>query len=381
MANTLSNLIPDTYAALDVVSRELSGFIPSVLRNSNADQVASNQTLRIPITPTANISDFTPAMSLPSAQDQTITNATLTITKNRRAKFSWTGEEQKSMNAGPGYMNIRQQQIAQAIRGLVNEIETDIATAALAGASRVVGTAGTNPFGTANDYTDAANLHKILADNGSPMSDKNLVISTLAGVNLRGKQATSQNATTDDILRQGVLLDVAGFKIRESYALGSVVTKGTGASYQLNGAHSLGATTIAVDTGSGTILAGDVVTINSVAYTVASALSAGSFTINAPGLVSALSDNTAVTVTNNHAKAGVAFDRSAILLATRLPEMPEEGVDLSDKLGFREVVTDPRTGLSFLVRVIGGDGMVTYSVHAAWGVSVIKNAHTALLIG
>jgi hypothetical protein len=51
MANTLTNLIPDAYAALDVVSRELTGFIPSVARDPQADEVALNQTLRIDVTP------------------------------------------------------------------------------------------------------------------------------------------------------------------------------------------------------------------------------------------------------------------------------------------------------------------------------------------
>lgn len=382
MANTLTNLIPDTYAALDVVSRELTGFIPSVLRDSSADRIATGQTLRIPVVPTASISDFTPAMTLTSAVDQTVSNVSVTLSKSRRAKFSWTGEEQYGVDRGPGYMNIRQNQIAQAIRGLVNEIETDLATAALAGTSRVVGTAGTNPFDTVNNYTDAANLHKILADNGAPMSDKQLVISTLVGVNLRGKQATSQNATTDDILRQGVLLDIAGFKIRESAQLGAIVTKGTGASYQTSAAVAANATTVPVDTGTGTILAGDAVSIVGTdgvtrVYTVATALSGGSFTVNEPGIVAGIADNTAVTLVNNHAKAGVAFDRSAILLVNRLPEMATEG----DLAIVKEVVTDPRTGLSFLVRVVPGDGMVTYSIHSAWGVKVIKPAHSALLIG
>ncbi len=377
MANTLTNLIPDTYVALDVVSREITGFIPSVLRDSKADQVSVNQTLRIPITPTATVSDITPAMSIPAAVDQTVTNATLTITKQREAKFSWSGVQQKDIDTGPGYVSLKQAQIAQAIRALVNEIETDLAVVALANASRGYGTAGTTPFGTAADYTAASNMHRILADNGAPMSDKQLVISTAAGANLRGKQATSQVAFNDSLLLQGVLTDINGFKVRESNGLGGSVTAGTGASYLLNGALAVGATTVTVDTGSGTILAGDVVTIGAHNYVVKTALSGGSFTINAPGIFVAAADNLAITVIASRNSAGVAFDRSAILLATRIPDAPAEG----DLAVMSEVVTDPRTGLSFEVRVYPGNRMVTYSIAACWGVAAIKPAHSALLIG
>ena len=131
MSNTLTNLIPDIYAALDVVSRELVGFIPAVARDPSADRVALNQTLRVEQTPSnAAGGDITPAMALPSAADQTIGNKSLTITKNRFFPFSWTGEEQYAVNKGPGYLTIKQDQIAQAVRAAINEMETDIATAA-----------------------------------------------------------------------------------------------------------------------------------------------------------------------------------------------------------------------------------------------------------
>ena len=378
MANTLTNLIPDAYAALDIVSREITGFIPSVLRDSKADQIGTGQTLRVPVVPTATVSNITPAMALPAAVDQTVSSVTVTMTKQREAKFSWSGAQQKDINTGVGYATIKQLQIAQAIRSLVNEMEADLAAAAILGCSRAHGTAATTPFGTANDYTDAANLGRILTDNGSPM-DRQLIISTATGVNLRGKQATSQNATTDDILRQGVLLDINGFKIRESAALGASFTKGTGANYVLNGAHAAGATSITVKTGTGTVLVGDIVTINSRNYVVSAnnIAAPGTFTINAPGLVSAGSDGDTVTLIANNSRAGVAFDRSALLLATRLPDYPEEG----DIALMRETITDDRTGLSFEVSAVGGDRMVTFRVGAVWGVQAIKTAHSALLIG
>jgi hypothetical protein len=379
MANTLTNLIPDAYEALDVVSRELAGFVPSVARNSSADQVATNQTLRVHQTPSNTAGgDFTPAMSLPSASDQTIANKTVTITKNRYFPFSWTGEEEFAMDKGPGALNIKQDQIAQAIRSAINEMETDIWTAAYKNASRAYGTAGTTPFGTAGDYSDAAQVRKILDDNGAPGVDRYLLLDTTAGANIRGKQAQVHMYGSESLLRQGVLLDQAGFAIRESAAV-STVTKGTGASYLVNNAsgYAIGATTIAADTGSGTILAGDTVTFagDTNKYVVTSALSGGSFSIAAPGLRKALADNAAITVGNNNTP-NVAFSRNAILLATRLPVMPSGG-----DLGEHEVITDDRTGISMMLSRYPGLGMNVYWVQVAWGVSVIKPEHVAVLLG
>lgn len=375
MANTLSNLIPDVYAALDVVSRELVGAIPGVTRDAGADRLASNQTLRVSQAPTNTTSTYTPAMAVPSAVDQAIANASLTLSKNKYAAFSWTGEESYSVDQGPGFLTIKQGQIAQAFRALVNEMENDVCDALAAGASRATGTAATTPF--ASTLGDSAQVRKILDDNGAPASSRSLVINTSAGANIRtlGQLTKANEAGNSMTLRDGELLNLHGFSIRESAQINNA-TAGTGTSYQLSAAGSVGDTTISVDTGSGTILAGDVVTIDGVKYVVATALSGGSFTINAPGLVAAVADNTAVTVNATSAR-NVAFSSDAIVLATRLPIFPSEGDLAIDN----EVITDPRTGISFDLRVYPGDGMVLYRLHALWGWKVLKPAHAALLIG
>lgn len=382
-ANSYTNLVSDVYAALDVVSRELVGFIPSVTRNSSAARCALNaNALRGAVVPANTAAgDITAAMALPSAADTTVGNKSLQITKARFAPFSWTGEDQVALNSGPGYLTVKQDNIAQAMRALVNEIETDVAAAARKGASRACGTAGTTPF--ASNLEATALAHQIIVDNGGPaVGDRHLIINTTTGVKVRslGQLQKVNEAGSDTLLRQGQLLDVNGFVIRESAQLSSTVTKGTGTSYQVNkvGGYAVGDTAITVDTGSGTILAGDVITFagDDNKYVVASALASNVVTIAAPGLRKALADNAAITVGDSF-QPNVAFSRSAIQLATRLPALPEEG----DMAIMRETITDDRSGLSFELAVYPGYRMVTYHLMIAWGQLVAKPEHVALLLG
>lgn len=387
MANTLTNLIPDIYAALDVVSRELVGFIPAVARDSSADRVAANQTLRIPVSP-ANAAggNITPAMSLPSAADQTFTNKTITITKQRFFPFSWSGEEERSMNAGPGFLTLQQNQIAQALRSAVNEIEVDIATAASIGASRAYGTtAGTAPL-----LADWAGAKKVLDDNGAPISDRTTVINTTAGVSLRSTANLYKvnEAGDNGLLRNGTLGNLYGFDIRESAQI-QTPTAGTlaGAS-TASGALTVGQTTLTLKTttGTGIAVAGDIITLANDAnkYLVVSTNQAGAnpgtgetITIAAPGIRMAQGAAERAITTFASCARNCAFSRNAIVLATRLPAIPTSGDLASDRM----TVTDPNSGLSFEVAVYPGFRMNVYHVSVCWGVSVIKPEHLAIIIG
>jgi hypothetical protein len=314
-------------------------------------------------------------MAVPAAVDQTIANASLTLSKNKYAAFSWTGEEEYAVDQGPGFLSIQQGQIAQAFRVLVNEMENDVCDALAQGASRAYGTAGTTPFAT--NLADSAQIRKILDDNGAPPSGRSLVIDTSAGAALRTlAQLTKANeAGTSMTLRDGELLNMHGFSIRESAQI-NTATAGTGASYLLNGALAVGATSVTVDGGSGTILAGDIVTIGAHKYVVATALATNVFTINAPGIVVAAADNLAITVNSTSAR-NIAFSSDALVLATRLPIFPKQGDLAIDN----EIITDPRTGISFDLRVYPGDGMVLYRIHALWGFKALKPAHAAIILG
>jgi len=381
MANTLTSLIGPLYASLDIVSRELVGCIPCATLDATTERAAVGQTVYTFKTPSAVATDITPGVTPPNDGDQNIANTSLTITKSRRVPFRWNGEEERGLNAnGAGAAAIRNAQMTQAIRTLVNEMEVDLVNAARVEASRAWGTAGSTPFASA--LGDPANVRKILDDNGAPMGDRCMVIDTTAGANLRTlTQLTKANeAGTTMTLRDGALLDLHGFSIHESAGV-KTVTKGTGTGYTTDTTgYAVGTTVITLISGSGTILAGDVVTFagDTNKYVVETGNTApGTITLTAPGLRVAIPTSaTAMTIGNNFT-SNIAFSSSSLILATRAPALPDGGDLAIDRM----TVTDPRSGISFEVAMYAQYRQMQYEVSACWGTKGIKSNHCALLLG
>lgn len=382
MATGLTNLVPDVYAALNVVSRELVGLIPSSTVIPGVERLGIGQSLRSAVAPVNTAGrDITPAMSLPTAAEQTIGNVPFTITKARAFPFSWSGEDALSADSGPGTLTIQQGQIAEALRAAVKEISADGYATARKGASRAYGTAGTTPF--ASDLSASAQLKKILDDNGAPLSDRALVMDTSAGAKLRTLLNNPLNANSSlngDLSRQGILIDTNGFVHREDAAISSV-TAGTGSGYLVNNAsgYAIGDTAITVDTGTGTILAGDVITFagDTNKYVVKTALAANVVTLAAPGLLKAVADNAAITV-GAAFTANLGFSRNALALGTRLPALVPGGRDIAI---MRETIIDPVSKIAFELAVYPGYRMLTYEIGLAWGWAVEKPEHLAILLG
>jgi hypothetical protein len=384
MANTLTGLVPSIFGAFDIVSRELTGFIPSVTLNASAERAAKDQDITWFKAPAVAGVDLAPAMTAPAPADFTAGYDSIKITKERAYPFGFNGNEAKALNTSVGYSVAQADMIAQAIRGLVNEVEGDLALAAKLGASRAYGTAGTTPY--ASTLADSAQLRKILDDNGAPLSDRSQIINTTSGAALRtlGQLTKADEVGNNMTVRSGQLIDLHGFSIKESAAV-VTHTKGTAASATTNNAgYAVGATVITLaSAGTGTIVAGDVITFagDTNQYVVVSGdadvSNGGTITIAAPGLRVAMSAATkAITVLNNYV-ANVGFSRNALMLAARAPALPPEG-DMADD---RMTLTDPFSGLAFEFAMYKGFRMVRWEVSLAWGVKVAKPEHMALLLG
>ena len=391
MANTLTSLIPIIYDGLDVVSREMIGAIPAVSRDSSLERVAIGQTVRSHIAPIVTATDIVPAVTPPNDGDQTFGFFDITIDKGKRVPIRWNGEEQKSLaNGGPSYQAMLRDQWSQAFRTLANLIEQDIILKTIVAASRATGTPGTAPFGIAGDFSDFANAHMILDDNGAPVVDRQMILNSSAMANIRGKQSVlfkANEAGTDQLLREGIVGRVEGFDLH----LATQTTQyqaGTGASYVLGaGSYPVGATSLALATGTGTVKPGDCIVLAGdpnvyvVVGPVGGIAAPGTITIGGPGLRQAHAAGDTVTLGASY-RPNIAMSKSASRLVTRAPALPTDMTGQArDSATDRTTVTDPVSGISFEISEYLQYRQVQYEVAVVWGYNVTKSANIALLRG
>ena len=325
MANTFSALIPILYGDDQIVARELTGAIESVKQNFSDQGAGLNQTIRVPIAPANTTSTYTPAMTVTAGTDSVEGYADLVLNNNYMSTFNLTGEQMAFLMSKQDGRRVRllAAPVLPAGHPLGGEHHRSRHLCGLIykSASRATGTAGTAPYGS--NLTDAGKQRKILDDNGCPSMDRHQIISTAAGLNLRGlTQLTNWlNVDSTDPRAKGTLLDLFGIEIKES-AQPVTTTAGTGSGYLINNVagYAIGATALTVDIGSGTILAGDIITLagDSNNYVVGTALTSNVVTINKPGLRVATTDDTAITVGAAYT-ANLTLQRDSTILVARPP--------------------------------------------------------------
>ena len=373
MANaiTLTNLTELLYQARDTVAREPVGFIPSVMVNAGSEGVSIGGTVKSIRTaqPTLNTS-HTPATTVPAGDDTTIAVEEMTIGQVSRTNIPIKGEVARQLANTSDYGETLKQLFAQHIRTHVNAIESHCGTVIKNGASRAAGTAGTTPFASAHSLIPQ--VHQILKDNGTPKDGQvSLVINTAAETNLKilSHIYKVNEAGSEDTIRRGILLDIDGVMIRSSAGV-AAHTAGTGASYLINnGDIAVGTEALTLDTGSGTILIGDVIALESDAnryVTASTSVGTTDLTIQRPGLRQATVNNKTVTLAASYT-GNLMFHRSAVELVMRPPAMPDGG----DAARERMTLFDPVSGLVFEVAIYPGYGMnliefVCYYQAKAW---------------
>jgi len=216
MANKgLDRLIPFLTVAVQQIGRELVGMIPAVTMDMTAASAGKNQKIRVPITPKADAEDIVIGTP-PTGAGDTFGDIELEIDNFKRTWFKWNGEEELALGATVN--GLKENQIMQRLRTLVNAMEASVFAEAIRGATGGnFGVPGTTPFGS-GDMREFAQLVKMLNDAGSPQYGRQMVLNTTAAAGLRNKPNLFRvnEAGESGLLRQGIFANIMGFDIRET---------------------------------------------------------------------------------------------------------------------------------------------------------------------
>ena len=394
MPNVLTGLIPAAYSAVDVIAREPIGLIGSVMRDARLDRASDDHEVRVPIVPAQPTVTISPGANAPANRNQTITNVAVELTKFKTVGFNWSGEEIGDVNKGPGYNALKVNQIAQALRSLTNEMEEDLKTEIFGELGTVIDGGTDGVFGAGDDLVDLAGVRQSLGAFGAPTGNLKLVATLSGAAALRGNKANlfRVNESGDtDFLRMGKLGTVFGMDISETYSLGGNVAANAGESgwavKKASGYAKGYAGNIALDTGTGSgFAAGDVIQFtgdgNKINYIIDAITTAvngsnGSKTqtirLRTP-LAADVADNTVLIHGNAaaHTVNAFGFAQEGVVLAQRLPAMPEGGDDAD--MDFQ--IQDPISGLVFDFRHYKQYHQAYWEVGAAWGVKTIRSDYT-----
>lgn len=244
-----------------------------------------------------------------------------------------------------------------AMSVLASTIAADIGTAMAAGFHQLVGTAGTTP----SSFLTYAQAGELLDWQTAPRDGNRYAV---LNPTMMAATADAQKGlfhAADEIAGQyktGIVEDMTGLKFMMDQSL-PTITNGAGASYQTNTpTFTSGSTTLAVDTGTGALAAGQVFTISGVnevnpdtkqstgrlkQFVVASAYAGGggNITLNQAiytsgpyqNVSAAPPDNTALTLVGSASLAyprGFVLHQDAIVLATADLELPK-GRDMASR--------------------------------------------------
>jgi P22 coat protein - gene protein 5. len=385
MSNNFTAFMPSFYAGLNKVQSEQTDLIDAVYMNATLDKAVIGQTITYPIAPVATLQNTSYA-GLPTASDSTAGSGTLSLTDSSSFVFAYNGEEIQQLQLGGIYSNYYADQIAQGARALRKKVSDSIVTKAVNGACRAIGTYGTNPFVTAGDLSAFANCNKVLNDNGSPDSDRHMILNTSHVAGIQGKVSNlfkANEAGTDRLLRTGVIGTVEGFAIGMDTQLASRSTFGTAAAAHNTASITAGATSFDMTCTYGTApVANDTfyfATDDQTRAYVVKSYSGSTVTVNQPGIMSDTTAATTMTFNSTAYKPSLFLTRDAITLIARQPLLPYSGPQ--GQLLDLTVLPDPRTGLNYQLAMWQNGRQMVIEMALVWGVGVSNPQNLGLLVG
>lgn len=384
MANTLTYIQKAAYSAMQEVAAEPAGAVMAVNSTFDSKSVSEGEYCDVPIAPVATMTTFSPSNVYPSPTAQTAARVRLQIVSPtlKTVPRYLTGEEIQSLTNADTDKEWARQNLMQMCRAMRNAIETALCLILKNGSSRAVGVAGTTPFAT--DLNELIDARQVLIDNGAPCTDLQCVINSSAYTNMKklGIVQQASLAGSDAERRSGVIGNQEGAKIRMSAGI-AAHTKGTATLFDVNlsAGYAVGDTAIITDgCDTGTMLAGDVITWAGDTNKYISPSNTGSgaavtlVNLNKPGLRATLANTVEGTIGSSYTP-NFLLERNAAALVVRPTFIPPNAT-------IRQLpITDPVSGLTYLLLEISQYGQIVWELHAAYGAAVIQPEFVSTIMG
>ena len=390
-SNSIDAYNPTFYAQEALITlHNALGMASRVYRAFEAERNAYGLGNSIQIRKPSSLSVSTGGTAAP--HDLSTSTKTITLDQWKQVKMSLTDQEISKSGE-----RIIEEHIQPAAYQLANQVDSDLANLYKDIGTQVGHAAfnATGGFGTAATHVtdarrelakaagrevdvDAGNIHMAVR----PEVEANFISSDFfSGYNTTG------GTINQDALLRGSLGTRFGVEVFRNHNIGSsaytsgTVVSGSDQAGAINGAHSIGATSLSIDglTGTETLVAGDAFTIagDSQVYVVSAnaTLSSGANTSVSifPELKSAAANDAVITFkSDNNADSfypALLFHRNAFALA--MAPLPE----IADGAGARiSVISDDQTGLSIRSRVSYDDDLATVKVtlDILYGVKTIE---------
>lgn len=328
----------------------------------------------VPIPAAIAVQDVTAANVPPATADVAPTSVNIPLDQWKEAPFYLTDKDM--MEAMDGTIPM---QASEAIKAIANTVDSYILGLykSFYGFS---GTAGTTPFAT--DTSDATNIRAILNKQLAPLDDRRFVVDPDAeakALNLRAFQDASFSNSALGLL-EGQINRKMGFDWFMDQNM-PTHTAGTGTGYLINNGpgYAIGVKTVTVNTGTGTLLAGDIITFagHTQTYVVVSSVGGGTVTSITfePGLVVAVANSVAITKKASHV-VNLAFHRDAIAFASRPILGAAEGLG-----SIMQSAVDPVSGLTLRLEVSREYKRTRWAYDMLYGGQVIRRELGARLAG
>jgi hypothetical protein len=257
--------------------------------------------------------------------------------------------------------------LRNAVGPIVEDMTESIA-GQYTGVYGLVGTPGTTPF--ASTPADAQAAKKVLTQQKCPRWMRQLVANTDAYANAIALPQFTQafNFGSTEAIREGEVRRAIGFDWHEDVGLdGLQHTAGTGSGYLVNQAnHAVGDVSVSVDTGSGTLLLGDIFTVagDSQTYTVVSL--AGPTLTYQPAAKVAWANNAAITVMPSHA-LNLAFNPYAFAFDSR----PAARLHLPGVTNNFMTWVDEQTGVVLRLEIRDEHHQTGFYLSCLWGAKLV----------